>query len=203
MDELMHTGQCGCMSQGGSVPSVPIFLIGFMGAGKTTLGRALASSECCPATGAWVYIDLDEIIEQREGMAVRAIFHQKGEAYFRCLESEMLRETARQGNVIVGCGGGTPCHSGNMEWMNANGLTVLLEASRQVLLRRLLQAQQQRPLLAGLSAAEIGEFIDAKMKEREPFYSLARLRFPSDHLESEKEIAESCLKFHDMISSVY
>lgn len=191
------------MPQGGCVPSGPIFLIGFMGSGKTTLGRALASSAYCPATGARAYIDLDEMIEQREGMAVRAIFSRKGEAYFRCLESEMLRETARQGNVIVGCGGGTPCHSGNMEWMNANGLTVLLEASRHVLLRRLLQAQQQRPLLAGLSAEGIGEFIDAKMKEREPFYSLARLRFPSDHLESEKEIAASCLKFHDMISSIY
>ena len=173
-----------------------MFLIGFMGAGKTTLGRALAatSSSGLP-DGEVTYVDLDELVEQHEKMSVSDIFRLKGEAEFRRLESQLLRETAATGNVVVGCGGGTPCHSDNMEWMNAHGVTVLLEASRPVLLRRLLAAQQKRPLLAGMAPGEVEAFIDAKLREREPFYSLAQERFNSDYLESADEIAQSCRDF--------
>ena len=169
-----------------------------MGAGKTTLGRALADYPSATGEGAREYIDLDELIERREGLSVREIFRIKGEDEFRRLETELLREAALRGDVIIGCGGGTPCHSGNMEWMNSHGVTVLLEASPPVLLRRLLEAQTQRPLLNGMNAGEVQAFIEAKLREREPFYSLAQVRFPSDMLESEAEIAQSCSMFYSM-----
>ena len=104
----------------------PVFLIGFMGAGKTTLGRALSGSNAFPGAARLDYVDLDELIERHEGLSVREIFRTRGEAAFRSLESRMLREAACRNDVIIGCGGGTPCHSGNMEWMNAHGVTVLL-----------------------------------------------------------------------------
>ncbi len=177
----------------------PVFLIGFMGAGKTTLGRALSGSNAFPGAARLDYVDLDELIERHEGLSVREIFRTRGEAAFRSLESRMLREAACRNDVIIGCGGGTPCHSGNMEWMNAHGVTVLLEASLPVLVRRLLEAQAQRPLLAGLAPSEIEAFVKSKLLEREPFYSLEQVRFPSDRLESEAEIAESCNEFYKVL----
>jgi len=189
----------------------PIFLIGFMGAGKTTLGRALAgvwpaggSGAARPVSGSPArnveYVDLDEYIERSHGMSVGDIFRQEGEASFRAMEAGALRELGVRHNLIVGCGGGTPCHGGNMEWMNRHGLTVLLEASRPVLLRRLLEAQDGRPLLAGLSAHEVECFIASRLADREPFYSMAQLRFPSDRLETPDEVADSCAEFMSLVS---
>lgn len=172
----------------------PLFLIGFMGAGKTTLGRALASGGFAP------YVDLDDYIEQQEGMSIAGIFAQEGEAAFRKIEASALRCVAAAGNVIVGCGGGTPCYGDNMEWMNRHGLTVCLRASHQVLLRRLLEAQHQRPLLRGMSPSELSDFIIAKQREREPHYGKAVVSFPSDRLESPEEIAQSCLAFSQTVA---
>lgn len=173
-----------------------------MGSGKTTLGEALGRiagdvSSFLPA--GCRYVDLDHHIEEREGMSVREIFRARGEAAFRRLEAETLRELSGSDDIIVGCGGGTPCHSGNMEWMNARGLTVLLEASHATLLRRLLEAQEQRPLLAGLSPEELAGFISAKLDERAPWYGMARVRFGSDRLESVGEIADTVEAFGLML----
>lgn len=173
-----------------------------MGTGKTTLGEALGAAASAP--GSYLpprcrYVDLDSYIEQREGMSVRALFKLRGESEFRRLETEALRELGTSEDTIVGCGGGTPCHSGNMEWMNSHGLTVLLEATSDVLLRRLLDAQEQRPLLAGMDAAALGRFIVSKQQERERWYGMAQVRFPSDRLESEVEIAGSVEAFGDLL----
>lgn len=173
-----------------------------MGAGKTTLGNALARHASCGGSFLppdCVYVDLDDYIENREGMSVRAIFESRGEDAFRSLESAALRELGGRGNIIVGCGGGTPCHGGNMEWMNSHGLTVLLEAPRHVLLRRLLDAQAQRPLLDGMDAGALERFIDMKLRERESAYGLAAVRFPSGRLESEDEIAGTVRAFGEML----
>lgn len=83
----------------------PVFLIGFMGAGKTTLGRALSGSNAFPGAARLDYVDLDELIERHEGLSVREIFRTRGEAAFRSLESRMLREAACRNDVIIGCGG--------------------------------------------------------------------------------------------------
>ncbi len=174
-----------------------------MGTGKTTLGEALERSaggrvsflpEGCE------FVDLDKAIEQREGLTVRRIFELRGEEAFRAIEADMLRELGSRENIIIACGGGTPCHGDNMGWMNSRGLTVLLEASPDVLLRRLLAAQEQRPLLAGMNAAGLAEFIVAKQKERAQWYRQARVVFPSDNLECEEEIAASLTAFGEMLA---
>ncbi|MDD6280358.1 MAG: shikimate kinase [Bacteroidales bacterium] len=168
----------------------PIFLIGFMGAGKTTLGRALAAR--LPRL---TYIDLDEEIERHAGMSVSKIFATYGEKVFRTMEADALRDVASLSNVIVGCGGGTPCAEGNMELMNRCGTTVLLSARRPTLLRRLLEAQAQRPKLNGMSADEVAAYIDSALAERAEAYGKAQYSFPSDRLENEAEIEASCRFF--------
>jgi len=168
-----------------------------MGAGKTTLGRALAATSPFRLE----YVDLDELIERQEGMSVREIFATFGEDAFRQKEAALLRKIGVRENVVVGCGGGTPCHSGNMEWMNAHGLTVLLCAGHDILVRRLLEAQGRRPLLAGMSAVQLSRFVESKQRERWPFYSLAAVRFCSDRLENADEIDQTCNKFFNEVVS--
>lgn len=183
------------VASGGNAVAPPVFLIGFMGSGKSTLGQALG------ARPGWRYIDLDDLMEERQGMTVREIFARHGEDWFRREESRLLREAAspsREENAVVtiiGCGGGTPCHGGNMEWMNAHGVTVLLEASDEVLLRRLLEAQEQRPLLKGMDAPRLLGFIRSKQAERAPHYGQAALRLCSDLLESVEQIDFTVGKF--------
>lgn len=170
---------------------MPLFLIGFMGAGKTTLGHALEAR-----LPGWRYIDLDELVERQAGMSVAKIFALYGEREFRKMERKALNEAAcGNDRVIVGCGGGTPCHFDNMELMNSLGPTILLRASNATLLRRLSEAQAQRPKLNGFSHAEIERYITETLKEREPWYSKARHTFPSDRLETPAEIEATCRLF--------
>ena len=176
----------------------PVFLIGFMGSGKTTLGRALAARFAGTR-----YVDLDEEVEREAGMSVREIFATFGEAGFRRLESEALRRLASEAGMVVGCGGGTPCQPGNMDLMNRGGLTVVLRASDEALHRRLTEAQGSRPLLDGMDSGELRRFIRAEQERREPFYGQARLEFPSDLLESEEEIAASCEAFASLVAGYY
>lgn len=167
-----------------------IFLIGFMGAGKTTLGRALEAR-----LEGWRYVDLDELVELQAGMSVSKIFALYGEKHFRRLEHEALKGLLDCRRTIVGCGGGTPCFYDNMELMNRAGLTVLLRARHSTLQRRLLAAQAQRPKLNGLTPEQVSEYITTAQAEREPFYSQCREFFPSDLLENAAEIEASCAMF--------
>ena len=160
-----------------------------MGSGKTTLGRALHGA-IGPGGVRLRFVDLDEAVEQAEGATVAEIFCQKGEAYFRRLESDTLRQLAATSGTVVACGGGTPCQP---------GLTVLLRASDEALLRRLSEGAAKRPLIAGLSPDELSRFIAAKQAERQPFYSQAALTFPSDLLETADEIALSRQRFLKLI----
>ena len=169
----------------------PIYLIGFMGSGKTTLGRALAA-----ATGLR-FIDLDEYIEEQSGASVSEIFATRGEVAFRELERLTLLEVSRMDDVIVACGGGTPCFGSNMELMNSTGLTVLLEASFPRLLERLTEGSAKRPLIAAMGSHELEEYIRRTVEARMPFYSKARQRFGSDELETAEMIAASVARFTD------
>ncbi|MDE6283969.1 MAG: shikimate kinase [Muribaculaceae bacterium] len=174
-----------------------IFLIGFMGAGKTTLGRALEAR-----LPGWRYIDLDQEIEKTAGISVSRFFALHGEEAFRQLERVTLtRVTHVDGDLIIGCGGGTPCYYDNMTLMNNRGLTILLEASHPTLLRRLLEAQARRPKLAGLSPDEVSSYIRQAIDERTPYYSRAAHTFATDRLENIDEIHETCARFIDRFIS--
>ena len=169
--------------------SRPIFLIGYMGCGKSTLGRALGKYTDRE------FIDLDNYIETRYHANVREIFARFGEERFRDMESRMLAEVAQFENVIVACGGGTPCFHSNMDLINASGHSVWLQASEPVLLHRLVRGRNKRPLLAGKTDEQILLTIRAGLKERERFYSRARHTFCSDLLETREEIIDATNSF--------
>lgn len=179
-----------------------IYLIGYMGAGKTTLGSAVAH-----ATAAR-FIDLDDYIEAREGITISEIFRLRGETEFRRLETEALatlsREVAAPGQppfsgaetstsrpLIIACGGGTPCHNGNMDLMNATGTTIYLEASPDTLVRRLSAERSRRPLVASMTPEQLPAFIAAALADRLPHYTRAAHRFCADNLDSIPEITRS------------
>lgn len=167
----------------------PVFLIGFIGCGKTTLGQAAGSR-----TGLR-FIDLDALIEERCLMTVAQIFTRHGQEGFRRIERHTLTEAAAMTDVIVACGGGTPCFFDNIDLMNSAGLTVRLDASEETLLRRLKAGRDSRPLLAGKSDDELARFISDTLASRMPYYSKAAASFPSDRLETIEEIDETVNKF--------
>jgi shikimate kinase len=147
-----------------------IVLTGYMGSGKTTIGRLLARATALP------HIDLDEYIEQKEQQSVPEIFNIKGEIYFRKTEHSALKELLkRDEDIIVSTGGGTPCYANNHEMLNCNGvISVYLKASIDELHRRLkAQGLKSRPLLAGLPEEEREEYIAKHLFDRSYFYMQA------------------------------
>lgn len=167
----------------------PIFVMGYMASGKTTFGRALAK-----ATGR-DFIDLDFRIEQRFHTTISQIFADKGEAAFREMESRMLAEVADMENVVVSCGGGTPCFNGNMNLMLGVGVTVWLDASPQRIVERLVINRSRRPLMAGKTDGELLDTVTAGLGTRLPFYSRAEIRFCGDNLEDRRQIDASVTRF--------
>ncbi|MFA4085630.1 shikimate kinase [Paramuribaculum intestinale] len=167
----------------------PIFLIGYMGCGKSTLGRNVARM-----TGLQ-FIDLDNFIEARFHASVKEIFASRGEEGFRDIERRMLIETSDFQDVIVACGGGTPCFFDNMEIMNSKGVTVYLDASLEKLHTRLMRGRHKRPLIAGMESEQLREFIVKALESRMPYYSKARMVFRSDLLENEAEVGETASRF--------
>ena len=162
-----------------------IFLIGYMGAGKTTLGKAFARSL------GLTFIDLDWYIEERFHKTVRQIFAERSEEGFRELEKRMLHEVADFEDVVIATGGGTPCFFDNVEYMNRKGETVFLDVSQEVLFRRLKVAKQQRPLLAQKNDEELRVFIADALGKRLPHYSKAKHVFRADELEDKQQIQQS------------
>ncbi len=146
-----------------------IFLIGFMGCGKTTLAKKLASRL------SYQLLDLDLEIEKRAGMPIGAYFAAHGENAFRLLESETLKTMDYMADAVIATGGGAPCHFDNMEWMNQQGLTIYMEMAPAALARRLEKGKAKRPLLKDLDQAGILHFIEQKLQERKPWYHQAQL----------------------------
>lgn len=145
-----------------------IILIGFMGAGKTTVGRQLALN-----LGLQFY-DLDWYIEMRYHTTVARIFAERGEEGFRELERNMLHEAAEFENIVLSCGGGTPCFFDNMDYMNSLADTVYLKAQPEVLAAHLRMGKVERPLIKGKSDEELLQYIKDALTKREPFYSKAK-----------------------------
>ncbi|MDO4617629.1 MAG: shikimate kinase [Lachnospiraceae bacterium] len=140
-----------------------IFLIGFMGAGKSTVASYMHRQYSMPL------IEMDETLAERECMTIPEIFAQKGESYFRQAETELLKEIQTRSNVIISCGGGVAMRQENVEIMKKSGKVVLLTASPDSILER-VKNDENRPLLKGRKTAEgIQELMDA----RRPFYEAA------------------------------
>lgn len=145
-----------------------IILIGYMGAGKTTIGKALSKNLGIP------FYDLDWYIESRRHKTVPQIFAEVGEEGFRKIEHNLLHEVAEFENVIISCGGGTPCFFDNMDYMNQQAQVVYLKAAPEVLHKHLLMAKTERPLLKNKTPEELIGFIREQLKQRESYYSKAQ-----------------------------
>lgn len=152
-----------------------IFLIGFMGSGKTSVGKKLANKlerEFC---------DLDRFIEEKEGKSISEIFREIGESGFRELESMYLRELANRQNAVIALGGGTPCFSDNIEFIKSNGISIYLKLDESILVGRLRTNKTKRPLIAKKSDQEISDFVRETLEKREPFYNQANHVLESNH----------------------
>ena len=145
-----------------------IFLVGFMGCGKSTKAKQLASRLNCPV------IDIDAVIVEREGKTIAEYFELHGESGFRNLERETLRTYNYPETCVVATGGGLPCFFDNMEWMNDNGTTVYLQMEPAQLVSR-LHNRQKRPLIRDMDDEQLLAFINMKLAERNPFYYKAKL----------------------------
>src|ERR1700744_2915746 len=145
-----------------------VFIVGFMGCGKTKWGGKLA------AHLGYDFIDLDHVLEAKAEMSVAEYFSSFGEDAFRQLESSILKETEYPENVVVSTGGGLPCFFDNMDWMNANGETLYIQLTPATLADRLENAKTKRPVLQDRKGDELIPFISAKLAEREGFYTRAK-----------------------------
>ena len=159
-----------------------IILIGYMGAGKTTIGRVLARE-----MGLEFY-DLDNYIEDRFHQKIPDIFATKGEEGFRELERKMLHEVAEFEDIIISCGGGTPCFFDNMEYMNQQGETIFLDAPPAVLKEHLLMGKTVRPLIQGKSSEELIAYIQESLQKRLPFYQKAKHTLSIDVIHTKEQI---------------
>ena len=163
-----------------------IFLIGFMGCGKTTLARKLASRL------GYMFIDIDHVIEAQEGITIAGYFAKYGEDAFRKLESEVLQQTKYPEHAVISTGGGLPCFFYNMQWMNARGKTIYIRLSPKTLAARLEHEKEKRPLLLEKHGDELVAFIADKLLERDKFYMQATI--VADGLSLTAEKAETLLK---------
>jgi shikimate kinase len=151
-----------------------IFLIGFMGCGKSTVSKKLANKLNLK------FYDLDEIIENTFSNSISEIFTNHGEKIFRLREHKVLMDfikslNSKQQSAVISTGGGTPCYHKNMELMNNNGITVYLKMPPNALFTRLIKSKANRPLLKNLEENELMHFIKNKIIEREPFYLKSKI----------------------------
>jgi shikimate kinase len=160
-----------------------LFLIGFMGSGKSTLGKRLAKKL------GYEFIDMDELLEEREGLSVSEIFSKKGEKYFRSLENELIRSFDKQKKTVIATGGGAPCHDDNMKLMNEKGITVYLKMSPGGLASRLENAKHLRPLIANLKTEDLQDYISDKLKEREEYYLESKCIIKGENVKPEHVIS--------------
>jgi Shikimate kinase len=159
-----------------------IYLLGFMGCGKTTLGKRLSKKLNCR------FIDMDHYIETKMGLSIKDIFSQCGEQRFREIEKETLSGLSDSENLIIATGGGAPCFYDNIEVMNRKGFPVYLKVSPQELFKRLHGKTDKRPLLKDKSDDELMNFIVGKLNEREVFYSRAKIVIEGDAIKEEDVI---------------
>ena len=148
-----------------------VYLVGFMGSGKTTLGKKLARRL------GYSFYDTDKAFEHRYKTSIDLFFTKYGENLFRELEYKLLLETFSLENTVIATGGGTPCFFDSMELINRLGISVYIELTPEAIFDRLIKAKKRRPLLIHKTADEIKTFIETTLGEREQFYRLAKITF--------------------------
>ncbi len=152
----------------------PIFLVGFMGSGKTTVGKHLAQKL------GLTFCDLDQFIEEKQEKSIPEIFAEAGEDAFRIAERNALKEVAIRTDCVISTGGGTPCFFDNMALMNASGTTIYLNTSIKELVHRLHYKGNKRPLLQGKDENQLHDYIAQALLKREAFYNQAQIKILAD-----------------------
>ena len=160
-----------------------IYLVGFMGSGKSSLGKRLSKKLNYP------FVDLDQVVEKNTGMSISDIFLRYGEGHFRQLEQEALHESATYPKAVIATGGGTPCFFDNMDFINDHGVSVYLRMSPATLAYRLEHAQVSRPLIEKHKGDDLMQFIENKLKEREPWYLKARCIIKGETVKADQIIS--------------
>ena len=173
---------------------VRVILIGYMGAGKTTIGKALAQD-----LGVTFY-DLDWYISNRMRKTIAQIFEERGEDGFRQIERNMLHEVAEFEDVIISCGGGTPCFFDNIDYMNQQAPVVYLKAGPDVLFKHLAMSKNDRPLLRGKSQEELIAFIKDQLEKREPFYTKASYSLDVSLMDDYSKIKDSVAQVRKLLN---
>ena len=153
-----------------------VFLIGFMGAGKSTIGKYVARDM------GWNFIDMDRLFEKEQGCTISQFFAEKGEAAFRQEETKLLSRLAKENMVIVSTGGGTPCSDENIRIMRESGEVIYINVEPEILCKRLSTAKASRPLIANKSDEELLSFIQSKLAERDKYYRQATIIVDGDKL---------------------
>ena len=161
-----------------------IYLIGYMGCGKTTAGKKLASKL------GYDFIDLDEVIESNNHKSIAEIFEDEGQESFRKIEQEALHNTFKLTNSVISTGGGAPCFFDNIEQMNSHGTTVYIHLTPKALVSRLSSAKNERPLIKGKSDNELLVFIETALTERESFYKKAQYKVEGLGLSADRIIKD-------------
>ena len=154
-----------------------IYIVGYMGAGKTTAARRLAQRL------GWEVADTDDLFEAKYKISVCDFFNKYDEALYRKLESEVLKSTESLENFVISTGGGTACYFDNMDWMNQHGLTVFLRISQKAVVDRLVHAKRKRPLAEGKTEEELAAFVEQHYTGRLPFYEQSRITVKAEDLD--------------------
>lgn len=171
-----------------------VILIGYMGAGKTTVGRALAKSLQLP------FYDIDRYIEERYRRTIPQLFEERGEAGFREIERRVLHEVGEFEDIVIAAGGGTPCFFDNMDYMNGQAQTVYLKASADVLFLHLKMGKSERPLLKNKTEDEMRQFICDSLAAREPFYEKAKYTLNVNLLDNRDKINDTVRMLREVLN---
>ena len=153
-----------------------IFIVGFSGAGKSTVGKRLASRL------GWQFYDTDSFIERKYHLSIPDFFEKYGENAFRICEKAALMELLEKNHAVISTGGGTPCFFDNMEMMLQNGFVVYLKLAAQSLFIRLQQSRKERPLTTGKGDAQLLEYVETTLLAREPYYNRAHLTVKGENI---------------------
>ncbi|MBI4929392.1 MAG: shikimate kinase [Bacteroidetes bacterium] len=161
-----------------------IFLTGYMGSGKSTVGKRLAEKLNLD------FIDFDRHIEQEKGKTIAEIFDAEGEEKFRLLEREHLIKLLAKDNAVISLGGGSPCFHNNMEIINKNGTSVYIEMDAEALVKRLADSRNKRPLIRGMNEVDLKFFIETNLKKRQSIYRQAHHTIKVDKQNSDDLAAQ-------------